>query len=267
MIYVTGSSGLIGTALCQQISYVKISYRDNVDSIEFLSKPNTTLIHLASCSNTRYGVDSAEELYQKEVLTSLELFRKFYKANPDGRIIFLSSCGDLHWSYINGPVLTESLAPTPKTIHGSHKILIESYGQILAKESGGKFISLRVSNVYGGKIDSNRINGLVDRYFYCLENNQSMEIYCNPQNTYDWIHIDDVVDCIIQSISYLHSDVFLVGSGESLSVKEVLDHLCETEGKVDITYKEVQEKPTYVRISCAKIYTRLGWEPIHRLII
>lgn len=267
MIYVTGSSGLIGAALCQQIPYLKISYRDNVDNVEFLTKSNTTLIHLASCSNTRYKIDSAEELYQKEVLTSLELFKKFYKANPDGRIIFLSSCGDLHWSYIDGPILTESLAPTPRTVHGSHKILIENYGQILARESGGNFISLRVSNVYGGKIDSNRINGLVDRYFYCLENNQPMEIYCNPKNTYDWIHIDDVVDCIIQSMTCVHSDVFLVGSGESLSVKEVLDYLCETEGKIDITYREVQERPTYVRISCNKIYTILGWEPIHRLKI
>lgn len=265
MIYVSGSSGLIGKSLCEQISYIKVSYRDTVDGVEFGTHPNATLIHLASCSNTRYKIDSAEELYQKEVLTSLELFKKFYKANPDGRIIFLSSCGDLHWTYINGQILNESFAPTPRTIHGSHKILIENYGQILAREYGGKFISLRVSNVYGGKIESNRINGLIDRYYYSLKNNQSMEIYCNPNNIFDWIHIDDVVDCIIQSICYMHSDVFLVGSGESLSVKEVLDYLCETEGSIDITYKDVQEKPTYVRISSAKVYTRLGWEPIHRL--
>ena len=82
MIYVSGSSGLIGKSLCDQISYIKISYRDTVDNVEFGTHLNATLIHLASCSNTRYKIDSAEELYQKEVLTSLELFKKFYKANP-----------------------------------------------------------------------------------------------------------------------------------------------------------------------------------------
>ena len=97
MIYVTGSSGLIGSVLCKEIECQKISYRDDVSQVEFSSEEDSTLIHLASCSNTRFTMESAEDLLQKEVLTSVDLFRKFYKENPEGRIIFLSSCGDLSY--------------------------------------------------------------------------------------------------------------------------------------------------------------------------
>lgn len=267
MIYVTGSSGLIGSYLCHKIPHRKISYRNNVDQVEFSSQEDSTLIHLASCSNTRYKLDSAEELLEKEVLTSLNLFRKFYKSNPNGRIIFLSSCGDLHWKNIDdGSLLDETMAPIPKTIHGSNKLLIENYGRILSEECNGKFISLRVSNVYGGKIKSNRINGLIDRYYYCLNNNQSMEIYCDSDSTYDWIHIEDVINCIIKSINYNHTDIFIVGSGESLSVKQVLNHLCKTQGSINITYKETTEPPTYVRVSCDKVNNLLGWRSRFKLI-
>lgn len=266
MIYVTGSSGLIGSVLCKEIECQKISYRDDVSQVEFSSEEDSTLIHLASCSNTRFTMESAEDLLQKEVLTSLDLFRKFYKANPEGRIVFLSSCGDLHWRYFDGPLrLNETYAPTPRTVHGSNKILIENYGRILAKESKGKFISLRVSNVYGGKIDSNRINGLVDRYYYCLENDQPMKIYCNPENTYDWVHIDDVVDCIIKATKHHRSSTYIVGSEESLSVRDVLNHLCKTRGKIEIEYQKVQERATYVKITSCMAHTDLGWKPKHRL--
>ena len=92
-----------------------------------------------------------------------------------------------------------------------------------------------------------------------------MKIYCNPENTYDWVHIDDVVDCIIKATKHNRSSTYIVGSEESLSVRDVLNHLCKTRGKIEIEYQKVQERATYVKITSCMAHTDLGWKPKHRL--
>ena len=68
MIYITGSNGLIGRSLKKNLlKFIPISYRDNLDGIEFDSHKDATLIHLASSSNTRYGIDFSADLYIKDV--------------------------------------------------------------------------------------------------------------------------------------------------------------------------------------------------------
>lgn len=259
MIYISGTSGLIGTALINKISvYVPISYRNTVERIEFQSIPNSTLIHLASCSNTRFKIEDAQSLYQNDVALSLQLFQKFLNKNPDGRIILLSSCGDLHWSFYD-TVLTEYSLPSPRTIHGAHKLLLENYGSILASKTNAKFISLRVSNVYGGRISGDRVNGFIDRYLYSFKNKKSMQVYSNLNDTYDWVHIQDIVNAIVSAIKFNSSNTFLIGSEQSLSLKKVIATLNNVIGDVDLEILPCNNPATYVRINCTKAEDLLGW--------
>jgi UDP-glucose 4-epimerase len=259
MIYISGASGLIGTALVEKLqSYVPISYRDSVNHVQFKSLPNSTLIHLASCSNTRFKIEDAPDLYQKDVSLSLQLFQKFLNKNPDGRIILLSSCGDLHWSFYD-TALNEYSLPSPRTIHGAHKLLLENYGSILTSKTDAKFISLRISNVYGGRISENRVNGFIDRYLYSYQNNKSMQVYSNLNDTYDWIHIQDVVEAIIASIKFNSSNTFLIGSEQSISLKKVISILKSVIGDINLDILPCDNPATYVRINCTKAEDLLGW--------
>jgi UDP-glucose 4-epimerase len=259
MIYISGASGLIGTALINKISdYVSISYRDSIHHIEFESIPNSTLIHLASCSNTRFKIEDAENLYQKDVSLSLQLFQKFLNKNPDGRIILLSSCGDLHWSFYD-TVLDEYSLPSPRTIHGAHKLLLENYGSILTSKTDAKFISLRVSNVYGGQITKDRVNGFIDRYVYSFKNDESMQVYSNLNDTYDWVHMWDVIEAVDAAIKFNSSNTFLIGSEQSLSLKKVINTLKNVIGDVGIDILPCNNPATYVRINCTKAEDLLGW--------
>jgi len=259
MIYISGTSGLIGTTLINKISvYVPISYRDSVERIEFQSIPDSTLIHLASCSNTRFKIEDAQSLYQNEVSLSLQLFQKFLNKNPDGRIILLSSCGDLHWSFYD-TVLSEYSLPSPRTVHGAHKLLLENYGSILASKTNAKFISLRVSNVYGGRISEDRVNGFIDRYLYSFKNKKSMQVYSNLNDTFDWVHVQDVVEAIVSSIKFNSSNTFLIGSGQSFSLKKVISILRNVIGEVNLDILPCGNPATYVRINCTKAEDFLGW--------
>jgi UDP-glucose 4-epimerase len=261
MIYVTGSNGLIGRSLKKNFTkFTSISYRDNLDEIEFDVHEDATLIHLASSSNTRYTIDSSVELYMRDVNLSLELFKKFLNKNPNGRIILLSSCGDLHWSYYK-KIQNEQSIPFPKTIHGAHKLLLENYGNILTQNTKAKFIVLRVTNVYGGDVSLDRVNGFIDKYVSCFRNNSIMQVYSNQNSSYDWIHLDDVVSSVLSSISYNSSDTFLIGDGNSYSLKHLLNLLKNNIGDVKLDLKECLNPAIHVVIDPSRAQDLLGWAP------
>lgn len=261
MIYITGSNGLIGRSLKKNLTeFIPISYRDNVDGVEFGVHDDATLIHLASSSNTRYNIDSSVELYMRDVNLSLELFKKFLNKNPNGRIILLSSCGDLHWSYYK-KIQNEQSVPFPKTIHGAHKLLLENYGNILTQNTKAKFIVLRVTNVYGGDVSLDRVNGFIDKYVSCFRNNSIMQVYSNQNSSYDWIHLDDVVSAVLSSITYNSSDIFLIGDGNSYSLKHLLNLLKDNIGDIKLDLKECLNPAVYVSIDPSRAQDLLGWKP------
>lgn len=261
MIYISGSNGLIGNSLKEKLDdFSTISYRDNLDDIEFDSHEDATLVHLASSSNTRYGIDSSLELYMNDVNLSLELFKKFLEKNPSGRIVLLSSCGDLHWSYYR-KIHSEKSVPSPKTIHGAHKLLLENYGSILSQNTNAKFIVLRVTNVYGGYASLDRVNGFIDKYISCFKNNSPMKVYANLSSSYDWIHLDDVVSSILFASKHNRSDTFLIGSGDSYSLNHLLDILKTNIGEVEVEIEKCSNSATHVMINTDRAESILGWKP------
>ena len=100
MIYVSGSNGLIGKELVKNIDeYISISYRDEVPEIDFL--PNSILVHLSSSTTPRNSLEDLEKSFQSDVLIPIKIFQKYLKTNSNGKIIFLSTAGDLHSSETN----------------------------------------------------------------------------------------------------------------------------------------------------------------------
>lgn len=129
MIYISGSNGLIGNELIKHVTeYTAISYRNEVPDIKF--SPNSVLIHLASSTTPRNTFEDIETSFQSDVLIPFKIFQNYLKINPNGKIIFLSTAGDLHSSSSN--ILSdENSIPNPKSIYGSHKLLLENYIKIL----------------------------------------------------------------------------------------------------------------------------------------
>ena len=97
MIYLTGANGLIGSRFLDLYDgeVTTISYRDKVTDV-FESHENSCLIHLAWSSTTRNTYDEFEKVIKNDVTNSKILFDYYVKKNPNGKIIFISSAGDLH---------------------------------------------------------------------------------------------------------------------------------------------------------------------------
>jgi len=255
MIYVSGSNGLIGKELVKNINnYIPISYRNQVPDVEFL--PNSTLVHLSSSITPRNNLTDLEASFQSDVLIPFQIFKNYLKTNPNGKIIFLSTAGDLHSSESN-IISDENSLPNPKSIYGAHKLLLENYIKLLHKTNNFSSIIFRVTNVYGGDPTPNRINGLIDKLIV----SDNIAITSNIEETIDFIHMNDLISLLLKSIQtkLCGYNLFLVGSSSSISIQELIKKilLCVSP---TITYKNENSKPSYIKIDTTKVKKYFNWK-------
>ena len=260
MIYVTGSNGLIGKCLSTKVKVNPITFRNNVPNIKFAS--NSTLVHLSSSTTPRNTIDDIEQSFYSDVFIPLQIFENYLQTNPHGKIIFLSSAGDLH-SSIYGEITNEYSTPRPKSVYGAHKVLLENYIEILHNKYSFTSIAFRVSNVYSGKPVNNRVNGLIDKL---LTAEEKVEIYTNLNTIVDVIHVEDLVELILKAI-YKKMDTkhftFLVGN-ESYKICDIIDIIASLR-RLDITVKKSNQKTTCVNLDCTKVKEYFSWSCQHFL--
>lgn len=261
MIYLTGSSGLIGKRFLELSNYpiIRVSYRDEPQDI-FESHENSCLIHLAWSSNTRNTYDEFEKFVKNDVINSKKIFDFYSKKNPNGKIIFISTAGGL---YINHErTVDENSLVNPNTLYGDLKMQVENILKTVECDT----VALRVSNVWGGKsLPLNRINGLVDKLLSSVNTDKVIDLYTNLDTRIDIIHVDDLVNLIqkcIEKNSYIKNDMFVVGS-QSLTIKELLD-IITSAGFLNIKLRKKEYK-SYLHIENRRVSNMFDWKPKYKL--
>jgi len=262
MIYLTGSNGLIGKRFLDLYKgpITKVSYRDEPKDI-FLSHEKSCLIHLAWSSTTRNTYDQFEDFVKSDVINSKRIFDFYSKKNPNGKIIFISTAGGL---YVNHErTIDENSTINPNTLYGELKVQVENILKTLDCDS----VSLRVSNVWGGKfVSSSRVNGLVDKLISILNTDNFIELYTNLDTRIDIIHVDDLIDLILKCIEkdlYIKHEMFVVGC-QSLTIKEILDRITAS-GHLNIKLSRKESK-TYLHVENRKVSSVFDWKPKNKLI-
>jgi nucleoside-diphosphate-sugar epimerase len=262
VIYVTGSNGFIGTEFVKKCPYTvkTISYRDEVLDV-FESHENSCLVHFAWSTTTRTSYDEIEKSVKNDVSNSKKLFDFYSKKNPNGKIIFLSSAGDLHLGYER--IVDETFPPSPRTLYGDCKLQVEN----IINTINCNTVTLRVSNVWGGKnLRGNRVNGLVDILIKNLNTDEVIELYADLNTKIDIIHIDDLVDLInkvIEKNPIFPHQTYLVG-GQSLSIIKVID-IISSNGSLLIKFNRKQNK-TYLHIDNSRVRTAFDWNQKIKLV-
>lgn len=257
MIYVTGPNGLIGKSLSEKIDIFPISFREEEPKIIFES--NSILIHLSSSINTRNTISSFEDSFRDDICIPLKIFKNYLDKNPKGKIIFLSSSGDLHSQNTFSEKSSNEQSPIdPKSLYGTHKILMENYLKLLHDEyEEYTSIVFRVSNVYGGKPNKHRTNGLIDKL---LNFDDIIEIYSDLKNTINIIHVNDLIDLIVKSISKEMDPghyMFLVGH-ENHTIQDIISIICSFK-KLNLILKPNNQKNTHINLNCDKVQEYFSW--------
>jgi len=280
-LLVTGGAGFIGSHLCEGLlarghqvrvlDNLSYGHRDFVPAgAEFLEGD---IRDLAACRRAVQGVDglfhcaamsrSGPSQDQIDVCTQSNITgtqNMLLAARDAGVRRFIYSGSSTY--YGNRPVPhRESDSPDLLNIYGLTKKTGEDYCLLFGKNFGLDCVVLRYFNVYGPRQPETGAYALVLGIFLNAKaQGKVLEIHGDGQQRRDFVHVRDVVAANVlayERAPEVRGEIFNVGSGDSLSVKELADMI--SPNQVYTAARKGDAAATLADIS--KIKARLGWTP------
>ena len=257
-MFVNALPNVDGTFLCD------LNDTDNVKSIIALVRP-THIVNLAAVSNVGLSWKIPRTTVDVNVCGSLNILESVRDLDMDIKVLLVGSSEQYDLTY--GAINEETRLPA-RTPYGISKIMVEYFAKLYRDRYGMKVFHVRAFNHTGlGQTDSFVIPS------WCK---QAADISCsgepgvmhvgNLNVSRDFSNVKDVVRAyrmIIESEKY--DEVYNVGSGKAVSLKDILEYIISL-SKQPIT---IETDPKLVRqgenpvICCdhGKITRDLGWEP------
>ena len=149
-----------------------------------------------------------------------------------------------------------------KSIYGKAKLLSSIYLTDLYKKKNFPSIVLRLYLAYGSRQDANRFLPIIIKG--CIENKK---FPCSKGNQFrDFLHVDDVVDAIIKSLTNRNArgQIINIGSGKPRKIRNIIEYIKKISkggypqfGKIKLRKDEIIK--LYPNIKKAK--RKINWKP------
>jgi UDP-glucose 4-epimerase len=253
-VLVTGSSGVVGTALVHRLLEDGTDVRgvdrepnpwsDAVQDVtsevdlladdagERLPADADTVVHLAAHSRVRDSVTNPREATENMDMLATVLE---YARETESDFVFTSSREV--YGYQGKTIYNESDAGVRdvKNPYGASKAGGESLVEAYRECYGISSCTLRLSNVYG-RFDS--YNRVIPLFIAQAARSQDLTVY-GDNKLLDFLYLDDCIDALVRSIdrmSSVHGEVMNVGSGEGHSLLQLAELIVETfDADIDVT--------------------------------
>lgn len=283
-IYIAGHKGMVGSA-CHRLFQLKgyknlifktskeLDLRNQIEVNLFFEqhKPDAVIIAAARVggihANNTYGYDFLIDnlQIQNNLITASE------KNNVE-KVIFLgSSCiypkmapQPLKEEYL----LTGSLEETNQW-YAIAKIAGVKSIQALNKYKNKKYVSLMPTNLYGQNDNydlnnSHVLPALIRKFHEAKINNHSeVVLWGSGEPLREFLYVDDLAEAILYSlVNDLDSDLYNVGSGHEISIKELAIMIQQIIGqKGEIIWDKNKPNGTPRKILDSSKLMSIGWKP------
>lgn len=257
-ILVTGSSGMIGTRLCEMLlrkgyevrgadirrnkwnknvdKITEIIDLRNVNDLKKLTKNEDFIIHLAANARV-YDLVINPDLARDNIIITYNILEHCRKYGIN-KIIFSSS----REVYGNSDITFQNEINTSidncESPYSASKIACEALIRSYEKCYGVDFILTRFSNVYGMYDDSNR---LVPLFIRLTQENKDLEIF-GKDKLLDFTYIDDTVQGIIKCIEQFEASknqVYNIATGRGATIIEIAEMIRRhMDGKNNVKIKD-----------------------------
>lgn len=245
--------------LFDEIEFKKIDIQDYKNLEKSLSNVDG-IFHQAGLISVSDSF-SHENDYHNVNVTGTENILKISKTY-DLKVVFASSAA-VYGEPETIPILEKS-PKLPTNPYGQTKLEAELVAQRYA-ETGVKIIGLRYFNVYG-RTQSNQNSGVIEQFIDKIRCGEPPIVYGDGSQIRDFIHVNDIIKANLKAMfSKIDFGIFNVGSGNSISIKSLLELINKTfdistpiipifkpEKKYDVKYSEAS-------IDLIKKY--LDWKP------
>ena len=255
-IFITGGAGFIGTHLCQKLAQThdvtiydnfsnsnqenSLSTTQNVSIIsgdildyQKLSsamKNHNIVIHLAAKIDVINSIINPELTFETNVKGTQNVLDSCI-SNGITKIIATSSAAI--YQNVSDGAINEENKTKPLSPYGKSKLEME---KIITNSKINSTI-LRLFNVYGNDSTS----GVIVNFKENIQNNKPLIIFGDGKAIRDFVHVDDVINGIVLSISS-KSGIFNIASGNRTSINDLAKlfiHLSEK--KSEIIFKPARD--------------------------
>jgi len=253
-ILVTGGAGFVGSYLVDRLSNdnevtvlddLSTGSMDNLKSclnkINFIKGDilNEDLLWDIVPNDIQIVFHLAARISVKESFEQPELY---LSVNSKGTELVLSSCVNKNIErfvyastaaiYSNGKVL-------PLSPYGRSKL----YGEWLCKSYSIPYVILRYFNIYGNGQRNNGYAGVIPNFIERAKNKQPYIINGDGEQTRDFIEVEDIVNANILAVTNKQAinKTFDIGTGNSVSVIELVNLLSEITSNKGLVYTEARE--------------------------
>ena len=278
-VLVTGGAGFIGSHLCEGL--LARGYRVRVlDSLiygrrEWVPAPcefvEGDIRDITACHHAASGMDAvlhcaamsrsgpSQEAIEICTGSNITGTQNMLLAARDAGVKRFVYSGSSTYYGNRTPPHRESDPPDLLNIYGLTKRVGEQYTLMFDEQFDLPSVVLRYFNVYGPRQPETGAYALVLGIFLKRKaEGKPLEIHGDGRQRRDFIHVRDVVAANIAAMeSQVRGEVFNVGSGTSLSVKELANMI--SPDQIHTEARRNDSEATLAEIS--RIQTVLGWSP------
>lgn len=284
-IIITGGAGFIGSHITDKliakgfkvivIDNLSTGYKENINprakfyqadirdikklkNIFKIENPEK-VIHSAAQIKVEYSIENPTEDASINIMGGLNILECCKEFNIK-KIVYLSTGGALYGNPKYLPV-DENHPIMPISPYGLSKYVLEQYLYQYYIHFKMDFISLRFSNVYGPR-DHIQSNHVIPLFIQNILNNKSSSITGDGSQGRDFIHVRDVVDAAVLSLTMKTKDKFLnIGTEKAIPINALFHELSKIL-KTEIKPRYVKERKGDVKqiyLNAKKAKEQLGW--------
>lgn len=159
-----------------------------------------------------------ESYIKRSIMVTAEVLGHIKDQNWSIKKILYTSSSSV---YGNNILCSEKDGLRPLNLHSSLKIANEKLISKFCEDHGIDYTIARVFNMYGGN-DRFSIISKIER---AVRDKSVLIIVNNGNAVRDFIHIDDVVRIYAQLLNKRNVPILNIGTGEGISIKNMLDYL------------------------------------------
>lgn len=292
-LLVTGSAGLLGSALLKILHqkkqyHIRAVWHQNpppflFPEIEYiqgdLSDPhfcnciaediNDAVLAAAHTGGAAEARHSPWKQVNANLSMNIHLLEALARQNCLEKLIFISSATvyQTFEGHICEAELDLNLPPHPAHLGvGQVMRYLEQACQFWQRLSGARFYVVRASNIFGpyARFDPARSNFIPALIRKAVERQDPFEIWGNPAVIRDVIYSADFAEGVLALLNYAGPDyaVFNLGSGQQVSVQNVIDWVLQFAGHCPAEFRYLGEQDQtlpFRALDCSKIQACTGW--------
>ena len=158
------------------------------------------------------------------------------------KIIFASTGGSIYGTNSTEHPIPETTLPAPISPYAIGKLTIEHYLHYFQRKFGLESLVFRISNPYGPRQSLASKQGVIPIFLKHIAEDETITVLGDGSMIRDFIYVKDVADMIAGSFETAKEKVYNIGSGQGVSINELVRLMKDTVQKEVKT--ENQDKPS-----------------------